>query len=467
MTSRGESSRRSRIPEAKVGRLSNGLTVLVSTSHGDPYVNVRLRLPAGGIHDPKGREGVAAFCAHALRHGTRRWSEQELSEALDGLAVRIGATTYHDNVDIGADATTLVPGALDLLFDALEETVLRPTFPGEEVDRIRSIRQGSLTRLVDQNDRLVTRTFEWALMGGRGAGRPLSGTMTSLAAIDREALVEFWSKTYTPRGSILAMAGDISFDQAMERAERHFGTWEGPEVAYPSSAPSTEGPGRGLRVVVLDKRDQGLSQIHLRLGHLTPVTLHSPEYPAYRVATKAFGGDFTARLNQRLRVKEGLTYGARYSYNISTRVPGSASAATYVETDKLPAAISMILDELDEFRANGPTMEEISFAKDRIVLGYPFRFESPSSALEQHVWARWEGLGDGFLASYQEVMDSVPPEQVIGSARVHFPHRGEGLLVVVGNQRTVADMESQPWAGRVEVIHLEELGLPDGAPAEG
>lgn len=446
--------RRTAIPQYFTTELDNGLRVLVLPSPANPFLTVHLLLPAGGLADPPGLEGLAAFCAQSLRHGTGRRSEAQLSEALDGAGARLGTSTYPDYVDVGGDVPTLDPAAVDTLFEVLAEVVREPSFPEAEVEKVRALREGSLRGVVDRNDQLASRAFEAAVFQGHPLARPVSGTLASLREISRSDLVGHHRRQYLPHGTVLGIAGDITPEQACELAARHFGGWTGAPAAIPLPGPAA--PTARLRLVLVDKQDPELSQVHLRFGHPTPVTLGGPGFFAYRLAAQVLGGDFTARLNQRLRVQEGLTYGARYDYRLSTSLPGTAGVATYVELGKLAAALEMIMDELERFRAAGPSEQELQEAKDKIVLGFPFRFETPSGALEQHLWTLREGLPGDFLATYQQRVDAVTCDEAREAAARHFPGRAGAVAVVVANASVPEHLRA---LGEPEQLLLPDLGL--------
>ena len=454
------SPRRSSVPRPHMAELSNGLRVVVLPSHEDPYLSMRLFLPAGSLLDPPGCEGMACCCAQMLRHGTLRWSESELSESLDTMAVRVGASVHQDFVDVGGDCITSDPAAVQLFFDALEEVILRPTFPDQELLKVKGLREGRLKRIRDQNHRLMARAFEMMLFRGHPLGRPLAGTLDSLRSTDPGALRLFHARSYSSRRALLGLAGDITVDQALERAEQHFaGLKPGTGGAEEAAMPSPDQP-RGLRVTVIDKADPSLSQVHFRVGHVAPLRLGDPGFFAYRLAAQVLGGDFTARLNQRLRVEEGLTYGAHFNFRASTRLPQGAAVATYVETGKLGAALRLTLDELQRFAELGPTDAEISKAKDKLVLSFPFRFETPADSLDQQLWMQREGLGRGFLESYQEHIDDVSSKDVRSAAAHCFPGPASAEVVVVAGAESLEQIE--PLLGpedQIEVLPVEALGL--------
>ncbi len=458
-TSGTSAGRRSSIPPAESYTLANGLEVLVVPSGRDPYLTATLQIPGGALAEPEGLEGLTACWAQMLRHGTQRFSEAELSEALDTAAVRLGTTTFRDHTELAGDLCTLDEESLGLFFAALGELTLRPTFPEDQLEKVRALKLGRLRDIRDQSEMLVVRAFEATLFEGHAAGRALAGSVASLAAVTRAHLQTFHERHCLPQGAQLGIAGDVDAATALEWAERTFGDWAatGPTFA-PAPAPPAQPP--GLRITLVDKEDPGLSQVHFRLGHRSPMGLESPDYFAYRLAVQILGGDFTARLNQRLRVAEGLTYGAHYGFRSGRLLPGSAAVSTYVEIGRLEEALKLTLAELEAFATGGPRPEELRAAQDSLVLSFPFRFETPADALDQHLWVRREGLPADFLATYQERIDAVDLDEVRKVAAAQFPGPASAELVVVGNAACEPALRALAGPrGEIRRLTLADLGL--------
>ena len=70
-----------------------------------------------------------------------------------------------------------------------------------------------------------------------------------------------------------------------------------------------------------------------------------PRFRASLVLNQILGGQFTSRLNTKLREERGFTYGVRSHFDCR-RQPGPFSITTSVQADRLADALDDIHDEL-------------------------------------------------------------------------------------------------------------------------
>jgi zinc protease len=115
-------------------RLPNGLEVLAARQAGVPLVSLELVAPAGGQHDPAGQAGLATLTASVIDEGTARRSAMEIATDVERLG---GYLTTGADWDEGYLGTGLLARDWQAGLDLLAEVVGEPTFPEEEIDRLR------------------------------------------------------------------------------------------------------------------------------------------------------------------------------------------------------------------------------------------------------------------------------------------------------------------------------------------
>jgi len=444
------------VPDVARFQLGNGLQLLVFESHSSPYVAFRMVLPGGGLSDPDGLEGLASLTAVLMRCGAGDRSEAELSEALDFLAARLSLTAGREYNEMSGDVTTLSPGQLPEFLDLAADVVLRPTFPEEELDKARTRRLGHLQQLADDHAGLCTRAFELTVFEGHPFGRASSGSRETVPRIGREAVAGCHGRLWSPEQALVALAGDVTPDSALALVEDRFGEWTA-GAAEPVEVPPSPRHD-GIRVTLVDRQDPSLSQVHFRIGHPATARLGADGYFAYRLAAQLLGGDFTARLNRRLRVQEGLTYGARYTFSVGSQRSGSASVVTYTPAKAARRAVDMALEELRRFREEPLAAEEVLDFQRKLIHSFPFRFETPAGTVDQYLWATREGLPDTFLKDYQRTLAAVTPEAVLEAAREHI--RADDLdVVLVGNADMAEAFEDLAGEEGVIVRGVGDFGI--------
>lgn len=417
------------IPRPVRTELPGGAPLIVCESRAAPHVTFRVIAPGGSAQDPPERAGLSSLTGGLMRSGAGQLDEPAMSEALDMLAARLSAAVARTHWEIAGDVTTLRPGLLDRFLDLARDMATCPRLEDSEFEKSRTRRLARLHQLGDDHASLCARAFEMTAFEGHPYGNPASGTLTSVAALDGDAVRKRHRRAWGAKRGRFAMAGNISADEAVALLSERFGDWgpPGPGDDPPAAATRT-----GLRATLVNRDDPSLSQVHFRIGGPLKISLTSPDYFAFRLAAQALGGDFTARLNQRLRVEEGLTYGARWNFAVGGRRTGVGAVATYAPAKDAVRAITLALAELRRFVDDGPDEAEVADFKRKLINGFPFRFETASQTADQHLWQAREGLPDDWMETYQRAIDGLSVGEVHAAAREHLAV-ADAHIVAVGN----------------------------------
>ena len=167
------------------------------------------------------------------------------------------------------------------------------------------------------------------------------------------------------------------------------------------------------------------------------------------------GGQFSSRLNLNLREEKGYTYGARSSFAFN-QGPGPFSAGASVQTAVTKESVIETVKELTEITSKRPvTAAELAFAKDRLIKGFPGRFDTTfamAGALSDLV--RYN-LPDDYFSTYQSKIESVNAAAVNGVSGKYLPF-DKMTILVVGDESKVKDgLKSLPYGANLEVIDVK------------
>ena len=139
-----------KLPQIQKRQLSNGLPVWIVELHEVPVAQVNLIVMAGTADDPQGKFGTASLTTAMLTEGAGSRAALDIADAVDFLGADLGASSANDSSAIRLH----VPVAR--LADALQimaDVALRPTFPKDELERLR---QQRLTSLIQSRDDAAT-----------------------------------------------------------------------------------------------------------------------------------------------------------------------------------------------------------------------------------------------------------------------------------------------------------------------
>ena len=191
------------------------------------------------------------------------------------------------------------------LADALAlmaDVALRPTFPANDLDRLKKERLTALLQARDNPAALIGLAFPRVLYGPTHRyGTSANGLPAAIEAFTVADLQSFYRAHYRPDNATLLVVGDVTPASIVPILEKAFGSWKpdglAPLVAEIPIAPQL----KSRQVYIVDKPDAPQSQI--RIGWIG-VPRSTADYAALEVLNTILGGSFSSRLNQNLREEQ-------------------------------------------------------------------------------------------------------------------------------------------------------------------
>ena len=173
-----------------------------------------------------------------------------------------------------------------------------------------------------------------------------------------------------------------------------------------------------MTVYLVDK--PAAAQSVLAVGQVGPPR-STPDYFPLTVMNAILGGQFSSRINLNLREEKGYTYGA-CSHFVFRIGPGPFEAGGSVQTDVTKEALVELIKELTDITGKpGPiTDDELAFAKERIIRGFPSRFETTSDVAGTLAELVLYHLPDDYFATYPAKVEAVTLADVNRVARKYL-----------------------------------------------
>jgi zinc protease len=417
-------------PEGRAAELSptritaaNGMTVLVLEQHFLPIVEIHALVKVGSAQDPLEKAGVANLVASLLDEGTTTRSSKQLAEQIDFVG---GSLEVKAGEDFTTASARVLKKDLELGFTLLADILLRPAFPKQEFERVRSQILGEIASDNDDPGHVALKAFNQLIFHNHPYRWPVNGTEETLSKVTLADVQSFYAREYLPNQVILAVVGDVTVEQATALVQTHFGTWKkGVTQTRAAKKPAS----MEKKAVQLIEKD--LTQSTIVLGH-GGISRTNPDFYAVTVMNQILGaGGFSSRLMDTIRDKQGLAYGIMSHYE-ARAMPGSFWVNLQTKTESTNQAISGVLAEIKAIREAPVTDRELSEAKSFLMGSFPLRLDS--TAKLAHVLAQVEyfGLGFEYFTQYPKWIERVTKEDVQRVARQYLdPTRY--ALVVVGN----------------------------------
>ena len=419
-----------RLPDYTTLHLDNGATVLLMPQRDVPLVSASVAVRGGALADAPGKEGSAGLLAEMLSKGAGNRDALAFAETLDGaggsLSVQSGREALFASAQFLSRDTGLM---LELLGDAL----MRPRLDAAEFDKLRQRNIDSLVAAKDGDPSSLIPSYGDAwLFRDHPYGRPSDGDETSLAAITLDDLKAFHRQQMGGDRLIIAIAGDFDVASTTRHVREVFSGWQPASGTLPQVAAKPRESGR--RVLLVDK--PGATQSYFRLGNVG-TRYGDPAEAAQDLVQTIFGGRFTSMLNTELRVKSGLSYGARASLQRNAS-DGGAWISSFTRTDATEQAIDLAIATLERMQAEPFDADTLASARNYVAGQFAPELETASqlasTLVELSLYDQQRDKVDGYLgriagASAQEIAD----------ARNVFPRSDDLVIVVVGDAAQIRD----------------------------
>ncbi len=370
-------------------------------SGATPLAWISLAFPGGAAWDPTGLEGLAHHTGELARRGAGTRSRAELDAALDQMGASLDAGTNRDS--LGLNGTCLSRHLPDVFAAALD-VLCSPKMADDEHEKLVRETAGELDEVRDDDQSLAMRFFSLHVAPGHAYARAMLGTDGSLPRLSVELARDHHRRSVTRAGAIFGVAGDVEPALADELAARLEATLPDRPALAPADLSVPEIPG-GRRLIVVDKPQRTQSQI--LFGHVGP-RFGSDESVDLLPVETAFGGMFTSRLMQAIRVERGWSYGASCKLQRS-RGPHWFTIQLAPSAEVTPDALALALSMYEELCASGIRDDELEFAKGFLRGNHAFSRATPRQRLGDSMREVLCDLPRGFHERLPERIAEVTP----------------------------------------------------------
>lgn len=421
--------------------------VVVEPSPALPLVSVVVAFRSGSAHDPVGLEGLGRLTGRMLRRGSVGWTSDAIEETIDLLGGEFG-------VDVSASATVVhfevIKRSLDAFVDLLSTVLSRPVFDAGELERLKREAMAEIIESRDSDGLLCGRAFRRTVFAGHPYGRRVSGRMTTLEKIQREDVQRFYSTHYTRANAHAIVSGDVDVEEGQAIVARLVeGLPEGERIVDPVPAPQ---PISGRKLVFVDKPER--TQVQMVMGGIGTHPRDDDHMPLL-VANTVFGGTFTSRLMQEIRVKRGFSYGTSSRLGVDRQRESFMMWAAPKASDA-PTCMSLMLDLFQKLREDGITEEELAFVKKYLIRSHAFEVDTARKRAHRKLDAALFDLPDGYYDTQNERIEAVTIEQANAALRNRLSE-DDMVFAVVGTHaehgKSIA--EAIPRLAGVDVVPFD------------
>ncbi len=429
-------------PKHFEGKSENGFKYFVIENHALPIVTMGFIVRSGAAYDGA-LPGLGSVTGELLTKGTRKRTATQIAEEIDFVG---GSLSNNVSWDASQIFVSVLRNHTRTGFDLLQDIVLNPTFPEEEIERVRAQRLASIQQLKADPGYLADVRFMSSVFGDHPYGRPSSGTDRSIGLMTRKDFVSFHKSYYTPDNSFLVFAGDITPEEADRYVSRRFKKWKGKKKPFKIKPPDLEK--ERATVCVVDK--PGAVQSTLRIGHIG-IARNNKDFLKVFVMNTLLGGYFTSRINMNLREVHGYTYGGKTTFD-ARLLPGIFEVSSDVRNEVTGETVDEVIAELNRIRDTLPSRDEMNMVKNYTVGLFPIQLETPQQVAGRVVAVELYHLPKNYYRNYRDNVMKVSASDIRAAARKYI--RPDRLSIVLsGNSQEIMDKLKK--FGPVEVFDAE------------
>lgn len=420
-----------RVPAHTRVILDGGATLIVIPQRDVPLVACHAVMRGGALADPAGLPGVASLVAGLLEKGAGGRDAYAFADAVEGVGGGFSAGAGAEAITVRAQFLSRDHSLmLELIADALRAPRLTPEafeqLRDRQIEFIKATKDAEPAELIDAYGRAL-------LFGDHPYGRPVFGSEASLAAIGHARVSDYFRGHFGADRLIMVLAGDLDPRRIEAAARCAFGGWRRARAEL--CPPARPAPVAGRRVLLVDA--PGAMQTHFWIGSVG-VGKRYRQRAALDLVNTLFGGRFTSLLNAELRIKSGLSYGARSGFARGS-VPGDFSIRSFVEADNTGAGLSMALSALTRLHRDGVTAQMIESARAYMLGQYALGLETATDWAAAVADVELYGLGTGHIDEYAAELRAVNPAAAGEVIREAFPRADSVVIVAIGDGARIRD----------------------------
>lgn len=419
-----------RVPLHERVVLPNGVTLLIVPRRDVPLISFQAVLRGGPIGDTT--PGVASLVAGLLEKGAGERDAFAFADAVEGAG---GNFTVAAGVEAISVSGQFLARDQQLMLELLAEALMRPRFDGAEFEKLRSRRIELIKAAKDSDPSELIGTYGRALLfGNHPYGKPSSGSEATLASITHQHVLDYERAHFGADRLILVFAGDLDVSALKQGVSDAFGGWHRAATALAVVAEPARV--RGRRVLLVDSPDS--SQTYFWIANVG-VSKRYPEHAALDLVSTLYGGRFTSLLNTELRIKSGLSYGARATFTRSVAA-GEFAIRSFTDTENTAKALELSLETLTRLKQEGVTEAMLASARGYVLGQYPLNFETAGDWAAALAELEFYGLDAAYIDDYAAALREVTMPLARAVTQAAFPSAEDVSIVLIGDAGRIRDV---------------------------
>lgn len=417
--------------EKRIARsaLDSGIKVAVlpKKTRGET-VNLRLVLRYGSVESLKGKGPIAELMPSMMMKGTENMTRQQIDDALDQYRAKLRVSGNPGQITLSLETTrsNLLP-----VMGVVREVLRKPTFPKDQLDQQKAAMLSAAAQRLDSPQAIASNTVQRKISVYESEDPRYIATLeeeeTRIKSVTREKILELYSSLLSGASGELTIAGDFEPTELVPIVSEVVSDWKSETTSkHIPKIPVNNEKGEFQKVNTPDKE-----QATYFAAMTLPFRNDNPDYAAVVLGNEILGGGaLSSRLGDRVRQKEGLSYGIGSSFSASAiDERGVFYIFAITNPDNADKLHGIIQEELNRLLKDGITEEELAAAKHGFLENQK-RLRTSDSMLTQLMGTHLlTGRTMQFTADFEKNVSQLTVEKVNTAMRKHI--RPERLYIVM------------------------------------
>ncbi len=406
-----------------------------------PSYYISIYFADGALSDGKKGRGETDMMFSLLDSGTKRYSHQQIADALEfyGVSTDYRVTHEFSKINFSGLAKDAIP-TIKMVCHIFDKAI----FPEKELHKSQEIRRNYLRSLSSNHEALADKAFRRLTLANTPFESEVEPNLKELAAIDRKSLrrkLEYFSQKVKKK---VYISGPRSVWNLRQIFARECG-WGGKEANFEReiSYETTARPMQDIYLVTVPSA----TQAQLRIGRFLDKIDIQPRTEAFDLMSSYLGGGFNSLLMEELRMKRGMTYGA-YAFIQRQKFYGRTSIVTAIRDEEVVEGINVIKDLFGQLLENGFEEKRLSLVKSYLAGSNIFSFERSSELMERVMFYDHILKDVDDISNYEALVNKVQLQEVNDYFR-KISSWDDMVIVVVGSDKLIKKLSA---LGKVRVL---------------
>lgn len=403
----------------KIHYLKNGMCLVLEEMPAVKSVSVGIFVKSGSMYETKEENGISHFIEHMLFKGTKNRTAKRIAEEMDSVGGHINAYTAKECT---CYYTKVLPEDLELSVDILSDMYYNSLFREEDIELERGVIIEEINMYEDSPEDVALDSVAELMWAGNPMGNPVAGTEESVRKITRDMMLGYYSRRYTPKNTVISVAGNFSGDEITALFEKYFSKTAGEEELIVSPPQFISGKW---------SRNKDIEQTHISIAYPAP-SLDNNSLGVISILNNILGGSMSSRLFQKVREEKGLCYSV-YSYTSILPQAGMMGVYVGLASEMTENAMEIIEAETEKISSEEVSTDEIERARSQIKCSVIMSRESAASRMSAN--GKSQLLLDR-VRTDEEILSailSVTKEDILNLAKKIFKSGNKAVFILEGN----------------------------------